>query len=115
VEVPHLDGWYRKYRKEGLIVIGLSTVSPKEQRDAAKRFGLTYPLFLWEHDKLPKPLKVITGYPTTLLIDRNGKIREVVFGILFGEQKEAFEQKIVSVLKEKPKGNQRTSPAKKRG
>jgi len=95
--------------------MGLSTVSPKEQKDAAKRFGLTYPLFLWEHDKLPTILKVITGYPTTLLIDRNGKIREVVFGIIFGEQKEAFERKLVSVLKEKPKGNRRTAPVRKRG
>ncbi len=95
--------------------MGFSMVSPKEQKDAAKRFGLTYPLFLWEHDKLPTLLKVITGYPTTLLIDRNGKIREVVFGILFGEQKEAFERKLVSVLKEKPKGNQTTAPKKKKG
>ena len=93
--------------------MGLSTVSPKEQKDAAKRFGLTYPLFLWEHDKLPTPLKVITGYPTTLLIDRNGKIREVVFGILFGEKKEAFERKIVATLKEKPKSSQIGAPKKK--
>jgi len=112
VEVPHLNGWYRKYRKEGLIVMGLSTVSPKEQRDAAKRFGLTYPLFLWEQDKLPTLLKVITGYPTTLLIDRNGKIREVVFGIIFGEQKEAFERKIVAALKEKPKSGKTGAPKK---
>jgi peroxiredoxin len=115
VEVPHLDSWYRKYRKDGLIVMGFSMVSPKEQREAAARFKLTYPLFLWEQDKLPSLLRVINAYPTTLLIDRNGKIREVVFGILFGEQKEAFERKLVSVLKEKPKGNQRTAPAKKRG
>lgn len=103
MEVPHLNGWYRKYRKDGLIVIGLSTVSPKEQKEAAKRFGITYPLFLWERNKLPQLLRTITGYPTTLLIDRNGKIREVVFGILFGEQKDAFERKIVAALKEKPK------------
>ena len=93
--------------------MGLSTVSPKEQKDASKRFGLTYPLFLWERDKLPTILKVITGYPTTLLIDRNGKIREVVFGILFGEQKEAFERKIVATLKEKPKSSQIGAPKKK--
>jgi len=92
--------------------MGLSTVSPKEQRDAAKRFGLTYPLFLWEQDKLPTLLKVITGYPTTLLIDRNGKIREVVFGIIFGEQKEAFERKIVAALKEKPKSGKTGAPKK---
>ncbi len=113
MEVPHLDSWYRKYRKDGLIVIGLSTVSPEEQIEFAKRTKLTYPLFMWEQDKLPQLFRVITGYPTTLLIDRNGKIREVVFGILFGEQKEAFERKLVAVLKEKPKASEKAQPKSK--
>ncbi len=113
MEVPHLDSWYRKYRKDGLVVIGLSTVSPEEQIEFAKRAKLTYPLFMWEQDKLPQLFRVITGYPTTLLIDRNGKIREVVFGILFGEQKEAFERKLVAVLKEKPKASEKAQPKSK--
>jgi len=107
VEVPHLDSWFRKYRKDGLVVIGLSTVSPKEQIEFAKRTKLTYPLFMWEQDKLPQLFRVITGYPTTLLIDRNGKIREVVFGILFGEQKDSFERKLVAILKERPKAGEK--------
>ncbi len=73
----------------------------------AKRAKLTYPLFMWEQNKLPQLLRIITGYPTTLLIDRNGKIREVVFGILFGEQKKAFERKLVAALKEKPDGEKK--------
>lgn len=113
MEAPHLNGWYRKYRKDGLIVIGLSSAPPKEQRKAAKRLGLTYPLFLWERAKLPPLLKVINAYPTTLLIDRNGKICEIVFGILFGEQKDAFERKIIAILKEKLK-NSKSSPPKKK-
>lgn len=113
MEVPHLDSWYRKYRKDGLVVIGLSTVSPEEQIEFAKRTKLTYPLFMWGQDKLPQLFRVITGYPTTLLIDRNGKIREVVFGILFGEQKEAFERKLVAVLKEKPKASEKAQPKSK--
>ncbi len=87
--------------------MGLSMVSPKEQKEAAKNMGITYPLFLWEQEKLPKLLQVVNAYPTTLLIDRNGKIREVVFGILFGEQKREFERKLVAVLKEKAKGNEK--------
>lgn len=107
MEVPHLDSWYRKYRKDGLVVMGLSTVSPKEQKEFAQRVKLTYPLFMWEQGKLPPLFRVIVSYPTTLLVDRNGKIREVVFGILFGEQKEAFERKLVTLLKEKPKAEEK--------
>lgn len=86
-------------------------VSPKEQKEAAKNMGIFYPLFLWEQKKLPKLLQVITAYPTTLLIDRDGKIREVVFGILFGEQKKEFERKIVALIKEKPKPEAEAKPA----
>lgn len=77
-------------------------VSEKEQKEAAKNMGITYPLFLWEQNRLPKLLQVVNSYPTTLLIDRTGKIREVVFGVLFGEQKKTFESKLVALLKEKP-------------
>ena len=56
---------------------------------------------------MPPLFRVIVSYPTTLLVDRNGKIREVVFGILFGEQKEAFERKLVTLLKEKPKAEEK--------
>lgn len=87
--------------------MGFSTVSPKEQKEFAQRVKLTYPLFMWEQGKLPPLFRVIVGYPTTLLVDRNGKIREVVFGILFGEQKEAFERKLVTLLKEKPKAEEK--------
>lgn len=87
--------------------MGFSSVSPKEQREFAKRVNLTYPLFIWERDKLPKLLQAIVGYPTTLLVDRNGRIREVVFGILFGEQKENFERKLRAILEEKTKTSEK--------
>lgn len=102
MEVPHFNKWFQKYRKSGLIVMGLSMVSPKEQKEAAKSMGINYPLFLWEKEKLPELLQVVVTHQTTLLIDRNGKIREVVFGILFGERKNAFERKLLTLLKEKP-------------
>jgi len=100
VEVPHLDRWYRRYRQDGLVVIGVSTASPKEQREFAQRFNLSYPLFRWEREKVPPLLLAVRNYPTTLLIDRSGKIREVTFGILFGEEREAFESKLRALIKE---------------
>lgn len=84
-------------------------VPPEEQIEFAKQAKLTYPLFMWEQEKLPQMLHVIISYPTTLLIDRNGKIREVVFGILFGERKENLERKLLAVLKEKPKAKGKAS------
>lgn len=75
--------------------------SPEEQKEAAKDIGITYPLFLWEREKLPKPLQVVFVHSTTLLIDRKGKIRKVVFGIVFGERKDDLERDLIASLKEK--------------
>jgi len=107
VEVPHLAKWAQRYKRQGLVVIGLSAANPKEQRDAAKRFGITYPLFLWEHKKLPPLLRRITAPPPTLLLDRTGRIVEVQVGLLFGERLAAWERKIQALLQKRPADAQR--------
>jgi peroxiredoxin len=107
VEVPHLAKWAQRYKRQGLVVIGLSMASPKEQREAAQRFGITYPLFLWEREKLPSLLRRITATPTTLLLDRKGRIVEVQVGLLFGERLAAWERKIRALLQERPANAQR--------
>ena len=95
MEVPHLAKWAQRYGRQGLVVMGLSTASPGEQRDAAKRVGITYPLFR------------ITATPTTLLIDRKGRIVEVQVGLLFGERLAAWERKIKALLQERPNNAKR--------
>ncbi|MFA0755674.1 MAG: hypothetical protein YPKNTGVA_001182 [Candidatus Fervidibacter sp.] len=102
MEVPHLAKWAQRYGRQGLVVIGLSAANPKEQRDAAKRFGITYPLFLWEQEKLPPLLRRIAATPTTLLLDRTGRIVEVQVGLLFGERLTAWERKIAALLQKRP-------------
>lgn len=101
MEVPHLSRWYRRYKKRGLVVLGLAKASAEEQREAKKRFGIPYPLFFWEVKALPPLLRGVKGYPVTLLIDRRGRIREVVFGILFGKRRERFEARLIALLNER--------------
>jgi hypothetical protein len=67
-----------------------------------KRFGITYPLFLWEQEKLPPLLRRIAATPTTLLLDRTGRIVEVQVGLLFGERLTAWERKIAALLQKRP-------------
>ena len=49
---PHLKAWDRAYRKDGLVIIGIHTPEfsfervPSNVREAAKRFGLRYPVAL---------------------------------------------------------------------
>ncbi len=114
MEVPHLVKWAQRYGRQGLVVIGLSAANPKEQRDAAKGFGITYPLFLWEREKLPRLLSWITATPTTLLLDRKGRIVEVQVGLLFGERLATWERKI-KVLLQKRSGDESGKTVRRSG
>ncbi len=114
MEVPHLNGWYQRFRQQGLVVIGLSTAPPESQREFARQRKIAYPLFLWEPEKLPALFRPIVATPTTVVIDRNGVVREVFLGILFGEQKDAFERRLRQLLLEKPKQRKPSSTAAKK-
>ncbi len=60
--------------------------------------GINYLLAQWQREKMPKPLSLVFGYPTSLLIDRQGRLREFVFG----PNLQALEASLMSALKEKP-------------
>ncbi len=114
MEVPHLNGWYQRFREQGLVVIGLSTAPPETQREFARQRKIAYPLFLWEREKMPPLFRPVVATPTTVVIDRNGVVREVFLGILFGEEKEAFERRLRQLVAEKPKQQKPSSPAAKK-
>ena len=92
-EAPLLARWARDYRDRGLEVVGLAyEFSGDPERDRrqlrrfAERYGIDYPLLLaGTSDKtdaaatLPD-LSAVLAYPTTVLIDRRGKVRSIYSG-----------------------------------
>ena len=54
-------------------------------REIKTSFGLTYPLLV-DEEKKTADLYGITGLPTSLFIDKNGKIREKHIGYLEEKQ-----------------------------
>lgn len=95
-EIPDLIKMQREYRRDGLQVIGITY--PPERKDRVrgfvKRLRINYPVtfgskktkFLFDQSET---------LPITIIIDRNGDIREVIEGIIFPEE---FEQKIKPLL-----------------
>jgi thiol-disulfide isomerase/thioredoxin len=78
--VPHLVALHKRYQEKGLILIGMS--ADKGEGDVVRRFvksmDIPYPIII-------TPEEVIRGYgvtalPTTVFIDREGKIREKIIG-----------------------------------
>ena len=97
-EMPDLVKWQRQYNKKGLRVIGV-TYPPtelSEVKEFVRSAKVNYPILLGE-----KETKVLFDpgetLPITVVIDREGKVREVIEGILLEEE---FEQKIKPLLSE---------------
>ena len=95
-EMPELVKWQREYRSRGLRVIGIT--HPPTRRAAVRKFtrsiGVNYPILLGT-----KETKVLFDpgetLPLTVVIDREGNVREHIEGILFQEE---FEEKIKPLL-----------------
>ncbi len=78
--VPHLVELYRSYQDRGLEIIGvnLDKSNPDAVRTYVKAFNIPYPIVI-APDEVVRNYGV-TGLPTTILIDKEGKIREKFMG-----------------------------------
>ncbi len=81
VEMPALQQIADSYADDGLIVLGLSLDrGPAEEVDAflAER-DITYPVAIVDQGTIAE-LGGVRGYPTSILLDRDGVIRHSVMG-----------------------------------
>ncbi len=100
--------WQRRYGKQGLVIIAFSHDYPQMLKKFAEGFGINYTLARWEPGKMPEPLRSVTSYPTSLLIDRHGRLRAFVFG----PHLQDLEKALKAALKEQPKSEKPAKPAK---
>jgi cytochrome c biogenesis protein CcdA/thiol-disulfide isomerase/thioredoxin len=83
--LPYVEGWYKEYQKDGLVVVGVEAPEfsyekiPANVEAATKQDGLTYPI------AIDGNLATWSAYhneywPADYLIDRNGNLRREYFG-----------------------------------
>jgi peroxiredoxin len=86
-EMPIIDKYYRKLKKEGFLVLA---VNVKQSAEVALAFtaqlDVTFPVPLDPEGKLARRYGVY-AIPTNFLIDRQGIIREILIGEIFREEK----------------------------
>jgi peroxiredoxin len=71
--LPGLNNLYRKYRDQGLQIIGINIIDTKKTLEYFReRHGINYPLLLGNHDV--GTAYNITKFPALYLIDKKGKI-----------------------------------------
>jgi thiol-disulfide isomerase/thioredoxin len=92
-ETNFLAPWYKKNKDRGVEIIGLAfehsdkpEVSNPKLKRMINRFGMTYPVLLAGTNsdeatgKALPMLNKVMSYPTTIFIDKKGKVREIHTG-----------------------------------
>ena len=95
-EMPDLIKWQKEYQSRGLQIIGITHL-PYRRSDVqrvVRQMKVNYPVLLGT-DELAALYKVDEVLPVTIVIDREGKVRSRILGILMPEE---FEQTVKPLL-----------------
>jgi peroxiredoxin len=91
-EMPLLDDMHKRYNKAGLELFGVNV--EKNTADAEKllrELGTSFPI-LWDGDSKVSKLYNVNAMPTTIMIDKDGKVRYVNRGYKAGDENKYIEQ-----------------------
>jgi peroxiredoxin len=98
-EMPHLNHLYEKYRASGFVLLGVNVdEDPRNAAGVASKLGLKFPVLL-DTDKKVSKLYQLATMPSTVLIDRDGRVRFVHRGYLDGYEA-TYDKQILDLLKE---------------
>ena len=97
-EMPHLERLHRKYKSAGFVLLGVNVDDDaKKAAEVAAKLGVSFPM-LYDTDKAVSKLYDLSTMPSTVLIDRDGKVRHVHRGYLAGVEQN-YDRQIREMLK----------------
>jgi peroxiredoxin len=97
-EMPQLNRLYEKYRAAGFVLLGVNVDDDASKAaEVANKLGVTFPVLL-DTDKRVSKLYDLSTMPSTVIIDRDGKVRYVHRGYLTGYE-DNYEKQIRELLK----------------
>lgn len=98
-EMPRLETLYEKYRKSGFVLLGVNVDDdPHAALATAAKLNVSFPVLL-DTDKKVSKLYQLNTMPSTIVIDRDGKMRFLHRGYHAGTESD-YEQQIRGLLKE---------------
>jgi peroxiredoxin len=98
-EMPRLNSLYEKYRKSGFVLLGVNIDDdPLAAIATAAKLHVAFPVLL-DTDKKVSKLYDLSTMPSTVVIDRDGKLRYLHRGYRDGVEAD-YEQQIRGLLKE---------------
>lgn len=99
-EHPHLENFFRKYRKEGLGVIAISADEPGNRSKVRlwkRRYKLTFPVLLDSDSELTRKYNPDLSFPLTLVLGPDRSVRKIYQGYSIGDEKK-LERDIKALL-----------------
>jgi peroxiredoxin len=97
-EMPQLNRLYEKYHAAGFVLLGVNVDDDTSKAaEVAGKLGVTFPVLL-DTDKTVSKLYDLSTMPSTVIIDRDGKVRYVHRGYLTGYE-DNYEKQIRELLK----------------
>ena len=98
-EIPHLNKLAEKYRASGFVLLGINVDDDVHNAaDVAAKLGIKFPVLL-DTDKKVSHLYDLSTMPSTVVIDRNGRVRYLHRGYLDGYE-DTYDKQIRELLKE---------------
>ena len=98
-EMPVLDQLYQRYRSLDFTIIG---VNVEENSDAAKSLlkdvNVTFPI-LFDNTNAVSKLYKVKGMPSSILVDRDGNMRDMYMGYQQGYEQE-YQKQVRSLIRE---------------
>ena len=97
-EMPQLNRLYEKYKSSGFVLLGINVDDDTSNAaSVAAKLGVTFPVLLDTDKKVSREYDLST-MPSTVIIDRDGKVRYVHRGYLTGYE-DTYEKQIRELLK----------------
>jgi peroxiredoxin len=97
-EMPQLDRLYQKYKSSGFVLLGVNVDDDaRKAAEVAAKLGVTFPVLL-DTDKAVSRLYDLSTMPSTVIIDRDGKVRYLHRGYLAGYE-DNYDKQIRELLK----------------
>jgi peroxiredoxin len=97
-EMPQLNRLYQKYKGAGFVLLGVNVDDDtRNAADVAAKLGLKFPVLL-DTDKTVSRQYELATMPSTVLIDRDGKVRYIHRGYVSGYEDD-YEKQIRELLK----------------
>jgi len=98
VELPRLQPLYEKFNDQGLEIVAIEAFQDRERAEKLiEKHGLTFSFLENDDDDVVGNVFNVWGFPTSFLIDRDGRVMYVHNGFEAGDEDE-LEREILALL-----------------